>query len=286
MTGIALVVALSVSPGAAVAKDSIIAIGPSQTTELRLKGSNGYSISVTGSRGKVSLTAKRGGASAAYSTHGVTSATRIKARFGDLGRISMRFHSERGPKSVPAPEGNCRGGGETVDDGHWVGRIEFEGEQAYTKVHVSRARGTVTKTLKQTCKPESESGHASHTKITILTAASKESGIFVIAARITSRTRSALDVSVFNASILELHGRTMSVTRSVTAIKNVGFTSTGIEGRIDSVTIAPPVPFTGTATFQRTSGTKGTWSGSLVGNFPGRGEVALAGPEFSAELQG
>jgi hypothetical protein len=45
-------------------------------------------------------------------------------------------------------------------------------------------------------------------------------------------------------------------------------------------------PFKGTATFQRTGGSKGTWSGSLVGDLLGRGEVALAGPEFSAEIQG
>jgi hypothetical protein len=56
----------------------------------------------------------------------------MKARFGRLGRISVQFNSDSGLRLVPIPKGNCRGRGEIVDRGHWVGRIEFDGEEEYT----------------------------------------------------------------------------------------------------------------------------------------------------------
>jgi hypothetical protein len=132
--GIGLSIALLALPGAAFAKGRNLVIEPSQTMEFQLKGSNGYSISVSGSGGDVSLTARHGGSSASYSTRGLASPARIKARFGHLGRVSVRFHSGNGSPRVLQPAKNCRGKGEVVDRGHWVGRIEFEGEQAYTTV--------------------------------------------------------------------------------------------------------------------------------------------------------
>lgn len=285
--GIGVVIALFASPGSAIAKGGSFVIGPSQTMEFRLKGSHGYSISVFGSSGEVSLTAKRGGSSASYSTRGLVSSTRIKARFGHLGRVSVRFHSDNGPRRVPLPRGNCRGRGEIIDRGHWVGRIEFEGEQEYTTVRASRARGKVTKMLKQTCNQEGEKSHGHSLRVTLLSAVSKTNAVFVVAFKITSRAHPALDGSAFDASIAERRGRRLFVIRSIDVNAEVdAFASTGKEGHIESATIAPPAPFKGTATFQRTGGSKGSWLGSLVGDFLGRGEVVLAGPEFSAEIQG
>jgi hypothetical protein len=286
--GVGVIIALFAWPGSAIAKGGSFVLEPSQTMEFRLKGSHGYPISVVGSGGEVSLVVRHGGSSAVYSTGGLASSTRLKARFGHLGRVSVRFHSDSGPRRVPLPKGNCRGKGEVVDHGHWVGRIEFEGEQEYTTVHASRARGKVTKTPKQTCsQPRGEKGHARDPRVTTLSAASKTNGIFLIAFKITSSSHPALGGSAFGASLVERLGRRLFVVRSIDANAEVdAFSSTGEEGHIESATIAPPAPFKGTATFQRTSGSKGSWLGSLVGDFLGRGEVALAGPEFSAEIQG
>lgn len=287
LLGAGAVIFLFASPGAATAKGRNFVIAPSQTMEFRLKGSHGYSISVFGIGKEVSLTARHGGSSASYSTRGLASPTRIKARFGHLGRVSVRFHSDSGPRLVPLPEGNCRGRGEIVDRGHWVGRIEFEGEQAYTTLHASRARGKVTKALKQTCRHEGEGGHVPGLRVTVLSAVSEASGAFFTAFKITSSSFPAIDGSLFSASLFEARSPRLSVIRSISAEAKVdAFATTGEKGQIESATVAPPAPFSGTATFQRTGGSKGTWSGSLVGDFLGRGEVALAGPEFSAEIQG
>jgi hypothetical protein len=287
VAGVGLTIALFAVPGTAIAKGGNFVIAPSQTLEFRLKGSHGYSISVFGIGKEVSLTARHGGSSASYSTRGLASPTRIKARFGHLGRVSVRFHSNSGPRLIPLPMGNCHGRGEIVDHGHWVGRIEFEGEQAYTTVHAFRARGKVTKALKQTCRREGEGGHVPNLRVTILNAVPDASGPVFTAFKITSSSFPAIDGSVFGASLFETRSPRLSVFRSISAKAKIdAFASTGKRNHIESATIAPPAPFSGTATFQRTSGSKGTWSGSLVGDFLGRGEVALAGPEFSAEIQG
>jgi hypothetical protein len=288
VSSVGVVVALFASPGAAIAKGGSFVIAPSQTMEFRLKGSHGYSISISGSGRGISLTAMHGGSSASYSAPGVVSSTRIKARFGQLGRVSVRFHSDNGPRRVPLPRGNCHGKGEIIDRGYWVGKIEFEGEQGYTTVHASRARGKVTKTLKQTCsQSKGEKGHARDPRVTSLSAVSKTGGVFLVAFKTTSKLHPAVDGSAFVASLLEAHGRRLFITRSIEISADVDtFVSTGEEGHIETATIAPPAPFKGTATFQRTTGSKGSWLGSLVGDFLGRGEVALAGSEFSAEIQG
>jgi len=287
VSGVGVVIFLFASPSAAIAKGGNFVIEPSQTMEFWLKGSNGYSISVLGNGGDVSLTARHGGSSASYSTRGFVSPTRIKARFGQLGRVSVRFHSANGPRRVLQTAKNCHGKGEVVDRGHWVGRVEFEGEQAYTTVHASRARGKVIKTPKRTCSlPGTEEGHP-NLRVTFLHADSQASGATFAAFKVTSSTYPKFDTAVFTASLLELRGRRLFIDRSISVSTEAdAFASTGKKNHIESATIAPPAPFKGTATFQRTNGSKGSWSGSLIGDFLGRGEVALAGPEFSAEIQG
>lgn len=48
VVGIAVLIALLVLPGAAVARSGRFLFGPSHSVELRLKGSNGYWISIEG----------------------------------------------------------------------------------------------------------------------------------------------------------------------------------------------------------------------------------------------
>lgn len=283
---ISVLVALLALPGAAVAKGGRSVIGPSQSVELQLKGSKGYSISLSGDRETVTLIAERKGSSVSYTANGFASPTRIKAKLGRLGHVSMRFHSHGDPRRIPFPQGECRGGTETVDSGTWVGRIDFNGEQAYTGVHATRARGTVTNSEKLTCSNHEDKGNKSlGFQWMILSASSKARAIFSTAFQITSETHPDLDSSSFGALLLEVHRRGLSIARSINvAAESDAFALNEEGGHIASATLAPPAPFQGTATFQRTRGSKGFWTGTLVGDFPGRGEVTLAGPEFSAEV--
>jgi hypothetical protein len=284
--GVVVLAALLALPGTAVAKGGGLTIGASQSAEFQLRGSKGYSISVFGSGGQVTLTASHKGSSASYTAKGLVSATQIKARLGRLGRVSVRFQSHGNPKHVPFPQGNCRGGDETVESGTWVGQIEFEGEQAYTAVHATRAKGKVSNSEKLSCgKHQGKEGTPPGFQWTILSASSNARSVFSTAFLVSSDAHPDLDGSSFGASLLEAHRRGMSIVRSINAdAKSDAFTVSEEGGHVISATIAPPVPFKGTATFQQTKGQKGSWSGTLAGDFPGRGEVTLAGPEFSAEV--
>jgi len=286
VVGIGVLVTLLTLPGVAIAKGGSFVLGPSHSVELRLMSSNGYSISIEGDRETVTLTAERKGSSASYTTKGFASATRIKARLGRLGRVSVRFHSHGGPKRMPLPKGICRGEAETIESGTWVGQIQFKGEQGYTAAHATRAKGAITDSPKQTCSShEGKEGNSPNFETTILSASSDARAIFSTAFLLTSETHPGLAVSVFGASLLEVHNRGLAIIRSISAnAKSDAVALTKEGGHIASATIAPPAPFKGTATFQSTSGSKGSWTGTLAADFPGRGEVTLAGPEFSAEV--
>ncbi len=275
----------SPSLASATAKSGYFVISPSRSTEFRLKGSGGYSISVFGNRGQVAITAQRGHSSVTYTARGLASSKRIKARFGGLGRVSVRFHPIQPPHLVPEPPGNCKGRGEVVQAGRFVGTIALEGEQGYTTVHASRAKGKVTRALKQTCKDEGDGGGGPAIRWTILSASSESEGIIFTAFKTESKTIPALDGTAFGASIFELRSRRFTIFRSIGANEGPNAFTTFRSGReITSATITPPQPFMGSATYQRVKGSLGTWTGSLAGDFPGRGEVSLAGSGFSAQI--
>jgi hypothetical protein len=278
-----LAVTLFLLPSAAGAKGRSVVTGPRQAIEFQLRGSHGYSIYVFASGRQVSLTAQQGSSSASYSTPGTVSPEKIEAKFGGLGHISVQFHADGRPRKEAAERG-CRGKKGTVDSGAWVGRVDFRGEQGFTAVHAVRGRGKIVKTPKRTCKQEDEEGGLANIRWTNLEAIAK-SGAFVTASRIEFQERPALDGSLFFAAIVELHGRDLSVFRSISTEAPIdAFTLTEEGGNVISATISPPAPFKGTGTFQRTTGSKGSWSGSLVGDFPGHKNVVLAGPKFSAGI--
>jgi hypothetical protein len=107
----------------------------------------------------------------------------------------------------------------------------------------------------------------------------------LLASRVISESQPGRNSSTFGASVIESVSRSMSISRSITAAaESDAFETTTYSGRIKSVTISPPRPFSGQATYGRTKGHRGTWTGSLVGEFLGRGEVGLTGPDFVAEI--
>lgn len=185
---------------------------------------------------------------------------------------------------MPHAKGPCRGGAETVQSGTWVGRIEFKGEQGYTAAHATRAKGAITDSPKVTCGgSEGKEGVFPDFQATVLSAASDAR--VILATSISSETRPDFSGSGFIASIVEFHRRGLSIIRSINAnAKSEAIALSEESGHIVSAAISPPAPFKGTATFQRTSGSEGSWTGTLMGDFPGRGDVTLAGPKFSAKV--
>jgi hypothetical protein len=143
--------------------------------------------------------------------------------------------------------------------------------------------GKVTFAAKQTCKKASGEGRGKPpVRFTLLAAGATGVGLFAF--RAISKTHPAFDAAAFSASVFEsLHG--LAIVRMVNASAEVGsFSTVNSGGKIMSATLSPPLPFTGSATYERQKGSRGTWTGTLAGDFLGRGEVSLAGPQFTAEI--
>ncbi len=206
---------LAAFPLESMAKGGNFVIQPSRTMEFSVKGSKGYLIAVSASSGVVSLAASHRSSSATYTTPRKGSPTAIEARFGKLGKVSMRFRSDHGPRLAPLHDRSCHGKGEYVDSGTWVGKVEFVGEQGYTMAHATRARGKIVRTLKETCKREAEGGSEGGVHFTILEASSENAATFVTGFRIESLAHRNLGGAVFGASVVEVHGRRLSVVRSI-----------------------------------------------------------------------
>jgi hypothetical protein len=278
------------APASAVAKRGYFAIDPSSSMRAQLRGSNGYGISLSGNGGFVYLAVQGHHAAVQYAARGTAGKGRIKARFGGLGRVALRFHPQGKAHLRKEPAGDCRGGDSLIQPGTFVGKLDFEGEQGYTRIHASRIQGTVTHTKRQVCKSsgsdEGEEGFPSSLNLTFLNAADDENRSSFNAFKIESKSKPGLSTASFSATVIESPQSGLSVSRSIQATTkdSTAFSVVTSHGHVDEATVTPPAPFSGSATYQRAVAKKSeTWVGSLAGDFPGLGTVSLAGPEFCAE---
>lgn len=284
---VAALVLVCFVPASAAAKRSYFATDPGTNMQMHLRGSNGYGISLSGDGGFVSLVVQGHHAAVQYFAKGAAGEGRIKARFGDLGRVALRFHPRGKAHLRKERESNCHGGDSLIQPGVFVGKLAFEGEQDYTGIHASRIKGAVTHTKRQVCKNSgSEEGFPSSVKWTVVSAAAEENETSFNASKIELKSKPGLDGTNFNATVVESPQPGFSVFRSIlaTAEDSDAFSFVTSHGHVTEATVTPPAPFSGTATYKRAVAKESeTWVGSLAGDFPGLGTVSLAGPEFCAE---
>lgn len=270
-------------PASAMARRGDLVIDPSSNMELRLKGSNGFGISLSASGGHVYLATQGHDAAVQYAASGVAEKGKIKAGFGALGRVALRFHPRGKAHLRKEPLGNCRGGDALVQAGVFVGRIDFEGEQGYTEVHSGRAKGTVIHTKKQVCtQSESEEVPPSAFKWTLVSAAAEENKVSFSAAGFDFKSQPGLNGISFGATIVEFPRPGFSIFRTIQAEGDpAAFSVVSSHHHIVEATVTPPAPFSGSATYKRAAPNESeSWVGSLAGDFPGLGTVSLAGPSF------
>jgi hypothetical protein len=282
-------VLVSLAPVSAVAKRGYFVTDPSSSTQVQLRASKGYVISLSGGDGFASLAVQGHHAVVQYFAKGAASKGRIKARFGSLDRVALRFHPRGKAHVRKEPEDGCRGGDSLIQPGVFVGKLDFEGEQGYTEIHASRIKGTVTHTRRQVCKnsggEEGEEGFPSSLGLTFLNATDDESGSSFNAFKIESKSKPGRSATSFSATVVESPpGFSVSRSIQVTAEDSSAFSVVTSHGHVDEATVTPPAPFSGSATYRRAVAKKSeTWAGTLAGNFPGLGTVSLAGPTFCAE---
>jgi hypothetical protein len=313
----ALAMALS-GPAGAASKPASRQSPPLVEEQISTQGTNGFLVGINvHDRHKLTLTATK-------ITHGLSieSATyevpirispgsdEIKASFGSLGHIDMRFVVDSAKEFAPDPD--CTGGKTVQEVGHWVGTLVFRGEEGFTRIRSDRAPGTVltapplrchqgkTPSLKQIereleaigeeAEGEEESGESSEAEeeaqtLELLVSA-RHGRVGLIAFREAAgkghKRSSTTDLIVAGK---RRRGR-IEETGSILDIFAPGSylrPAKSLEPTAEAVLKAPD-PFSGSATFRTPPKGPTFWNGDLKVALPGFGTVRLTGKATRAVL--
>jgi hypothetical protein len=264
--------------------------------EFTLRATNGYRITVSadaeGQTDEVVLSVAGHGGDVRYSVPGKVTDGTIRARFGSLGRVSVRFRPSGRERDVRVPK-KClkdRPPVVTARLGNFVGTIKFRGERGYTQVSAHSAPGGTGDPLADTPKKlqcdfrESEVERERELESVSLNGAPPRGAISFSAARLfgdfpaLAGSSKALppkgDRYLFLALVGEKVGQ-MSILRSTGAVgESQDFV---VDDGLTSATVQPPSPFTGSGTFLRNADGSTSWTGSLAVPMPGLGTVKLTG---------
>jgi hypothetical protein len=216
----------------------------------------------------------------------------VRARFGSLGRASLRFRpSGRMRKRDPQP--GCEGGSEITEEGRFVGHLSFRGEGNY--FHVSSAKGEayIAHSPRLRCKkeraPESHPRSlrkyvaptplfSDENSIALLYSSTRGHGRYVgITAMHPEGSPPGADVEL---GIVEpRHG--MAIGHGVYLNGPPGTLLTSLPGvHPATATLAPPAPFYGEAAYSEESD---AWTGTLGVKLAGL-SLPLTGTGFHVHL--
>lgn len=243
---------------------------------FNLQAANGYTVIVyVIGRKTAFLDVISRDASVEYIARASVRGGEVRARFGRLGRLSMRFEPREARHSTTEPQGDCRGRPALVQKGVFRGLFRWRGEQAFSSARTEQVRGLSVRSFREVCKG-TNAGVGNDAPIQPMLIAKSRGG----GRSVEVQTYSYPDGGQpsFAASLAESRGR-LRISRSL--FQDGQPTDLTID-RDGAITIAPPFPFGGSAKFEPVQGNMGSWNGGLTGDFPGLGRVSLAGPSFSA----
>jgi hypothetical protein len=248
---------------------------------FKLKASKGYSLTVSSfhkpdtDRGEVLVLASTRRAAVLYFVRGTVTDSSIEANLGAVGKIDVDFVSSGRTRNEHA---TCDRAPLVIDSGHYVGTIDFDGEQGYSEAHATEARGDAKFILSLGCPagPDSE-GSGGHSPGALLSARRRGGSSFEFEARKNGPSRNAR----FNAAIHERRGSLLIDRGVVAEAKPAAFDYDVPAG---TATVSPPLPFEGEAVFQRGSDKSASWHGDLTVDFPGKANVRLTAPGTRASL--
>jgi hypothetical protein len=238
-------------------------------------------------------------ASTAYSvpaeadlSHGV-----LRARFGRLGRVALRFRRS-GPVKRGARRERCVGPRPQRERGRFTGVISLRGEHGYFRFTRTSAGGEVTRSFRLRCRK----GYADHAinrrpqyyvfpsfsfpfgsgggSIALLWAASKHDGRYVVlrAAHLQGSEGAEIVVSAF-----EKRGA-LAIGRGASGYTGPGVLASSSPGQHPATaSLTPPAPFEGEAEYLENSARSHSWTGSLRVATPGL-DLRLAGDDFASSL--
>jgi hypothetical protein len=167
-----------------------------------------------------------------------------------------------------------------VRRGFFQGTVDIEGERDYTRVHLRSVHGKIVDEPRRVCRDagRGRSSGASQEEL-VEASAQRGKGVLSFFANEWLPVYGSRPV-FFDANLVRLRGD-MLILNSVH-----GFNEDPKVVAIDkpplAATVTPPLPFTGSASFQREADGTYSWLGDLATELPGVGPVELAGPGFEA----
>lgn len=274
---------LGASSEAMGAKPGYTVFPPLRYRSFEVRGTHGFDafISVDGdNRLEVVLFKLGTGSRVTYSVQASTPGHLVKARIGNLGRISMHFEPSGRFKPNREPEGDCQGREGLVQSGTFVGSFRLRGEGGFTRVTATRVPGIAVHTFRQVCKGADAGSQLASAPETRLEAR-HQSRRRVVGFRASARSSSPGRIEEFEAYVVESRPR-IHIERHVSIGGEPGeFT---FDTAAEAAVATPPTPFSGFAELRAQEGLKPTWRGNLETSFLGLGEVSLAGAGFHASL--
>jgi hypothetical protein len=316
-------VALPCGASAQGPKDRTFKLRPEVFESFSVNGTHGYSFSVKlRDRNTLEIEASKlakglAVKSADYTVpyHQAPGSEQISARIGRLGRIDVHFVPEYTSKEPPfLPE--CEGAKTVIEEGFFVGSIDFRGERDFTRVRAHHAHGAVTKSPELTCRNEplpkkgekatekvreresseagkeeekEEAGSGTQAVGLKVKADGDRVGFEAIVLRFWTKKKSTAIIG-FEASASRRLGRIEEKSAAGSIfVRGKSFVFPDPQHLTQEAVIRPGPPFTGAATFRRDDEGKTTWTGDLSVELPGYGTVHLAGKGTHAaicELEG
>jgi hypothetical protein len=248
-----------------------------------LKSSNGFTIKLVALRGvlgssvafAIVVVSDRTSA-VSYSTSATATEDSIEVDLSDLGHIAVSFHATGG---TTAERSTCdKRHAAHVKNGYYEGTIDFHGEDGYTEVEVSHAKGDAHMLFDIVCGAESESGVGPGLPGAELRVRGPRKSSLPSLTAVENDPRAPVQLE---ANAGEQRGeiwieRTLRVKAPRTAFDYAG--------RLQTAVLGPPAPFSGKARFRRMGPHKSRWSGNLTVDLPGRSDVRLTGGRLRASL--
>jgi len=309
---IALVATLAASSPSADARGK-------ERLEFQLRASNGYQVRLQASDSTAVVVVNRGMpkgdlgfAESAYVVRARTSANRLRATFGDRGRVSMRFRPSGRARYAPSRRPCRRADRRVTRFGTFVGSFRFTGENGYTKVRVQRVSGRVVSPAAPRCRRpvgrrrrgtaaiwkalaappvavrKSLDRHAAAEASALLGGPSRDVTFLGASWRqgLTAQSFGAIEIgplgTLYLAASLHTEGR-LGVFRIALAAGSAA--SLSVNDPLSLARVKPPAPFSGSATFEHFDDGTRSWTGTLAISFPGAPSMPLTGPPFKAKLR-
>ncbi|MGN6217681.1 MAG: hypothetical protein ACTHN7_12140 [Solirubrobacterales bacterium] len=258
--------------------------GGGASAVLAFRASSGYRVHVFATRTLVGLRvdAREGPGHAealtSYLTRGEFTGSDLKADFGELGRVSMRFV----PSSAP-PSTECEGERQVRSrHGTFVGSLRFPGEDDYLGADVKRVKGAMVTPV---------SGAGCHSSVALGGGRRRAKPKHKLTS-LYAGFRRGLDAVYFRAYKEAAHAYYEAIDESggeQVAIYRYAYVEDSpltfaTDSALSFAGISPPYPFSGIGLLQRNPDGSRAWSGSLAASFPGDPDASLTGPQFKTQL--